>query len=161
MSELAIRTARPDEAGLLAGFAAAMAWETEHKRLDAAIVGRGVAAVFEQPSRGRYYVAERGGAVVGTLLVTYEWSDWRGGDWWWIQSVYVVETARRHGVFRSLYRHLLDAAQATPGVCGLRLYVEHENARAQATYASLGMHDAGYRMLEQALPWVAAAVRKD
>lgn len=157
---LTIRPAGHNEVEQLAAFAEAMAWETEHKRLDPAVVRRGVAAVFEQPARGRYYMAERAGVVVGTLLVTYEWSDWRAGDWWWIQSVYVVESARRHGVFRALYRHLLAAAGATPAVCGLRLYVEHENARAQATYAALGMHDAGYRMLEHALPWVAETVRK-
>jgi GNAT superfamily N-acetyltransferase len=149
---LTIREARADEADLLARFAAAMAWETEHKRLDPATVRRGVAAVFERPERGRYYMAERDGAAVGTLLVTYEWSDWRAADWWWIQSVYVVDAARRGGVFRALYRHLLAAAAETPQVCGLRLYVEQENARAQATYAALGMRDAGYRMLEHAFP---------
>jgi GNAT superfamily N-acetyltransferase len=146
-----IRAARPDDIDLLAGFACAMAWETEQKRLEPATVRRGVGAVFEQPTRGRYFVATRAGEVVGTAMLTYEWSDWRDGDWWWLQSVYVVPPARRSGVFRALYAHILHAAGITPRVCGLRLYVEHENAAAQATYAALGMHDAGYRMLEQAL----------
>jgi GNAT superfamily N-acetyltransferase len=156
-----IRAAAPADIGLLAGFAAAMAWETEHKRLDAATVERGVRAVLEQPQRGRYYLAERAGEAVGTAMITFEWSDWRAGDWWWLQSVYVRPQSRRSGVFAALYRHLLAAAAATPQVCGLRLYVEQENLAAQATYAALGMHDAGYRMLEQALPWVAEVVARE
>ena len=147
-----IRDARRDDGDLLAGYATAMAWETEHKRLDPDTVRRGVAAVLADPQRGRYFIAERDGGAVGTAMLTYEWSDWRNGAWWWLQSVYVAPVARRGGVFTALYRHLLAAATAEPGVCGLRLYVEHENQAAQATYAALGMRDAGYRMLEHALP---------
>lgn len=160
MSELLIRDARPDDVDCLADFAAAMAWETERKRLDRAIVRRGVATVLDDPRRGRYLIAERDGCALGTLMLTYEWSDWRAGDWWWIQSVYVAGSARRSGVFRALYAHLRADAEATAGVCGLRLYVEHDNHAAQATYQALGMADAGYRMLEYALPWLADVVRK-
>jgi GNAT superfamily N-acetyltransferase len=148
---IGIRDARPADTTMLVDFACAMAWETERKKLDPDTVQRGVTVVLEQSARGRYFVAERGDAVVGTAMLTYEWSDWRDGDWWWLQSVFVVPTARRSGVFRALYAHILQAARSAPRVCGLRLYVEHENAAAQATYAALGMHDAGYRMLEQAL----------
>jgi GNAT superfamily N-acetyltransferase len=150
-ASIQIRDASHDDIALLAGYACAMARETEQKMLDPDTVRRGVAAVLEQATRGRYFVATRAGEVVGTAMLTYEWSDWRDGDWWWLQSVYVVPEARRGGVFRALYSHILQAARTTPRVCGLRLYVEHENAAAQATYAALGMRDAGYRMLEQAL----------
>jgi ribosomal protein S18 acetylase RimI-like enzyme len=158
VSPLKIRDARVDDMEELAGFAEAMAWETECKRLDPSTVRRGVGAVFAEPRRGRYYIAERDGHSVGTLMLTYEWSDWRAGDWWWIQSVYVPPEARRQGVFAALYAHVLGAAQASPCVCGLRLYVEHGNDIAQATYQSLGMVDAGYRMLEHELPLLGRAV---
>jgi ribosomal protein S18 acetylase RimI-like enzyme len=84
-------------------------------------------------------------------MLTREWSDWRNGDWWWIQSVYVAPDHRRGGVFATLYRHVEQLARDTPGVIGLRLYVEKDNAAAQRTYAALGMHDAGYAMYEQLL----------
>lgn len=151
-STLIVRAARADDTGLLAAWAAAMAWETEHKRLDPDTLRRGIAAVFAAPRRGRYFVAERDGAAAGTLMLTTEWSDWRCGDWWWIQSVYVAPEHRRAGIFAALYRHVEAAARADADVCGLRLYVEKENAVAQRTYAALGMVDAGYHMFEIALP---------
>jgi GNAT superfamily N-acetyltransferase len=158
---VSIRDAGRDDIDLLAGFAAAMAWETEHKRLDPAVVRRGVAAVIEHPPRGRYLLAEADGAALGTLMLTFEWSDWRAADWWWIQSVYIAPAARRRGVFRQLYAYVLAQAERCPDVCGLRLYVEHDNRAAHATYAALGMRDAGYRMLEHALPWVAGVIGKE
>jgi ribosomal protein S18 acetylase RimI-like enzyme len=85
-------------------------------------------------------------------MLTYEWSDWRNGDWWWIQSVYVAPEYRRQGVYAALYAHVLAGARANPGVCGLRLYVERDNTGAQRTYEALGMEDAGYRMYEAATP---------
>ncbi len=159
-SPLALRDARREDAAELAAFAIAMAWETEHKRLDPDTVRRGVDGAFEQPGRGRGIVAERDGAIVGMLMITYEWSDWRCADWWWIQSVYVVEQARRSGVYRALYRHVHALAEASGSVCGLRLYVERDNRNAQSTYASLGMQDAGYLMYEATLPWVAKLIGK-
>ena len=137
-----------------------MAEETEGKQLDPEVVGRGVQAVLEQPARGRYLVALRDATVVGALMLTYEWSDWRCGDWWWIQSVYVTPPARRSGVFSALYRHVLAEAEARGDVCGLRLYVENDNTRAQQTYAALGMRDAAYRVMEQAFAWADARVGK-
>ena len=144
--DTAVRAAGPGDIGFLVEANAAMAWETEAKSLDRERLGRGVSAVFEQPRRGFYLIAERGGQPAGCLLITYEWSDWRDGDWWWIQSVYVLPDQRRHGVFRSLYRHVEALARATPGVVGLRLFVEWENERAQRTYQALGMQQEHYHM---------------
>jgi len=127
-----------------------MAWETEQKRLDPETIGRGVRAVFDEPRRGFYLVAELDGAPVGCLLVTYEWSDWRCGDFWWVQSVYVVAEARRHGVFKAMYQHVKGMAEGA-GAVGLRLYVETENGRAQATYGGLGMERCHYFMYEAPL----------
>jgi ribosomal protein S18 acetylase RimI-like enzyme len=160
MSQLRIRPATASDADLLAQWAQAMALETEHKQLDAATVHAGVVAGIADPARARYFIAmhdaplagrETIGSAVGTLMLTHEWSDWRNGDWWWIQSVYVAPQARRHGVFAALYRHVEQLARSTPGVIGLRLYVEHNNAAAQRTYAALGMADAGYAVYERLL----------
>ena len=148
MSLPRIRAAASADLEALVDFNAAMAEETEALTLDRARLRRGVAALLAEPARGRYRVAELDGEVVGALLLTYEWSDWRCGDWWWIQSVYVRPEARRRGVFRALYRSVEDEARADPGVCGLRLYVERDNVTAQNTYASLGMAETHYRMYE-------------
>ena len=127
---------------------AAMALETEHKQLDPPTLRRGVQSAFEDAGRARYFVAEIDGQVVGQMMLTDEWSDWRNAVFWWIQSVYVLPQARRQGVFRALYVHVEQLARATPGVCGLRLYVENDNIRAQRTYLGCGMVDAGYRVME-------------
>ncbi len=145
-----IRDAVPADLDHLVAWNAAMAAETEARQLDPAVLARGVAGVFERPQRGFYLVAEHDGAAAGSLLVTYEWSDWRAGDFWWIQSVYVVPQARRAGVFRALYAEVSRRARAA-GAVGLRLYVETENQRAQRTYAGLGMSPCHYLMYEQAL----------
>jgi GNAT superfamily N-acetyltransferase len=150
MSEPIIRPATRDDIPALAAWNLAMAWETEARRLDPAVLARGVGAVFDEPRRGFYLVAERDGAAVGGLLVTYEWSDWRDGDFWWIQSVYVAPEARRGGVFRLLHAEVVRRARAA-GAVGVRLYVETENRRAQATYEGLGMQRCHYFMYEQAL----------
>ncbi|WP_174236718.1 GNAT family N-acetyltransferase [Dyella sp. S184] len=147
MPSLLIRAATPADLPELLAWNAAMAWETEQKRLDPAVLERGIRGVFEREQRGFYLVAERDGAAVGSLLVTYEWSDWRCGDFWWIQSVYVAPAARRGGVFRALYAEVERRAGAA-GAVGLRLYVETENQRAQATYADLGMQRCHYWMYE-------------
>lgn len=144
-----VRAATRADLALLVDYNAAMAWETEHKRLDRDVLTRGIGAVFDDPRRGFYLVAELSSAPVGALLVTCEWSDWRCGDWWWIQSVYVAEPHRRTGVFRQLYGAVETRARATAGVIGLRLYVEWENQRAQQTYTSLGMTQAHYHMYQR------------
>src|SRR5262249_7846778 len=143
-----IRPAYPREIATLVEFNRAMAEETEARALDAERLRAGVEAVFADERRGTYWIALRDDEPVGALLVTTEWSDWRNGVFWWIQSVYVIPSARRTGVFRGLYGHVLERAHANPEVCGLRLYVDHENARAQAVYRALGMHEARYRFFE-------------
>lgn len=157
MSSLRIRPAVAADAGMLAEWASAMALETEHKTLDPATVRAGVERGIADDARARYFVALRESLLagretvavpVGTLMLTREWSDWRNGDWWWIQSVYVPPEHRRQGVFAALYRHVETQARGTPGVVGLRLYVERDNLDAQRTYAALGMVDAGYRIYE-------------
>lgn len=155
MTDLQIRTATIADVPTLAAWAQAMALETERKRLDPATVNAGVHAVLEQPRRGIYYLAVRDAIPVGTLMLTWEWSDWRCGDWWWIQSVYVAPAWRRQGVYRALHAHVQALAAASAEVCGLRLYVERDNAAAQRTYQALGMRDAGYRVYEAALPAAA------
>jgi GNAT superfamily N-acetyltransferase len=147
---LTIRPALPADLAALVQWNAAMAWETEHKQLDPTVLTRGVRGVFEQPQRGFYLVAERDGEAVGSLLVTREWSDWRCGEFWWIQSVYVMPEARRGGVFRALYADVEQRATAA-GAVGLRLYVETENRHAQATYEELGMQRCHYFMYEMPL----------
>ncbi|WHZ20130.1 MAG: Acetyltransferase, GNAT family [Rhodanobacteraceae bacterium] len=143
-----IRTAKQEDIPFLVECNAAMARETEHKTLDRDVLTRGTRTVFDDPRRGFYLVAECDGEPAGCLLVTYEWSDWRNGDWWWFQSVYVTPPHRRHGVFRALYAEVERRALAA-GAVGLRLYVERDNARAQRTYASLGMEEEPYRMLRR------------
>ena len=151
-SALHLRPAHAGDVPRLRDWAVAMALETEHKALDPHTVEKGIRAVLEEPRRGAYFIAHRGEAVAGTLMLTYEWSDWRNGDWWWIQSVYVAPPHRRQGVYAALHAHVLAGACANPAVCGLRLYVERDNATAQRTYESLGMVDAGYRMYEAPTP---------
>ena len=145
---ITVRPADTADADFIAHGNAAMALETEHKQLDPATVGAGVRAALADPGKGRYFIAERDGQRVGQLMFTCEWSDWRNGTFWWIQSVYVPPEARRSGVFRALFRHVESLARQDPAVCGIRLYVERENARAQATYRHCGLEDAGYTVME-------------
>jgi GNAT superfamily N-acetyltransferase len=145
-----VRPAKRDDIDVLVAFNAAMALETEGKRLDPLRLRAGVTAVFEDPRRGFYRIAEIDGEAVGGLLVTFEWSDWRNADFWWIQSVYVRPESRGRGVFGALYRAIAAEARQA-GACGLRLYVERDNARAQASYRRLGMDGTHYLMFEAAL----------
>ncbi len=144
---IAIRDATSADLAFLVSSARAMALETEAKPLAEAVVTAGVAGLLARADRGFYLVAEQARRSVGTLMVTYEWSDWRNGDFWWIQSVYVTADARRGGVFRALYAETARRARAA-GAVGLRLYVEQDNARAQATYAALGMQRTHYALYE-------------
>ncbi|MCB9849813.1 MAG: GNAT family N-acetyltransferase [Phycisphaerales bacterium] len=126
-----------------------MAQESEGKPLSHAIVEAGVKAALADGNKGRYFIAEVDGAPAGQAMVTREWSDWRDGWFWWIQSVYVLPGYRRRGVYRRLHDHIRDAARGADGVCGLRLYVEVGNTPAQETYRAVGMADAGYRLFEE------------
>ena len=125
-----------------------MALETEDLSLDLDRLRDGVHALFEQPGRGVYYVAELDGQRAGQMMITYEWSDWRNGLFWWIQSVYVEPRFRSQGVFKAIYRHVQHLARTTPGVCGLRLYVENSNSQAQEIYQRLGLQRTAYQMFE-------------
>jgi RimJ/RimL family protein N-acetyltransferase len=151
-AELRIRAGTPADAETLARFQEEMALETEGRRLDPALVRAGVAGLFADPARGRYVIAERAGRAVGALMLTLEWSDWRAGSFWWIQSVFVPRAERGRGVYGALHRHVEREARATPGVVGLRLYVEEENEHARGVYAALGMQVTGYRMYETVFP---------
>ena len=143
-----VRRATRADAARICAFQQNMARETEDKGLDAATLAAGVGGVFDSPDRGFYIVAEIAGQVVGSLLITYEWSDWRAATFFWIQSVYVDAAWRRRGVYRALHSHVLALAEERGGVCGVRLYVERTNTGAQATYDSLGMALSHYDMFE-------------
>lgn len=142
-----VRPANLTDLDTLVAGNAAMALETENLKLDDATLRAGVEAVLTGRAPGQFSVAEHEGRVVGQLLVTYEWSDWRNRPVWWIQSVHVAADARRLGVFRALYAHTRAAAQAA-GAGGLRLYVDTTNTRAQSVYAALGMNGGHYQVFE-------------
>lgn len=125
-----------------------LAEETESVRLDLDRLRLGVTGMFDHPERGFYLVAELNGEIAGQLMITYEWSDWRNGVFWWIQSVYVKKEFRAQKVFRSLYDHVVVLAKKEGNVCGLRLYADKENDRAHKVYAKLGMSDTHYDLLE-------------
>lgn len=149
---LVVRDAVPADAPTVVEYNRLLAWETEHKRLDLDVLTPGVESALREPKYARYFLAYEPGSpdrVLGQMMITYEWSDWRNGLFWWIQSVYVHGDARRRGVFRTLYQHVETLARATPGVIGLRLYVEHENAAAIATYKKLGMVPSGHLLYER------------
>ena len=146
------RIAVAEDAATLAGFNRAMALETESRSLPMETLLPGVEAVLRDPDHGFYVVADSGSEIAGSLLVTFEWSDWRNGRLWWIQSVYVRPAHRRRGVYRALHEFVRDRARAEGGVVGVRLYVERENVTAQRTYAALGMTETPYRIYEEMLP---------
>jgi len=151
--QLTIRPARSEDVDCIAAFSAAMAWETEQRKLDEARLRQGTHSLLGTPSLGFFMVAEAGEAdrtmLVGQLMITYEWSDWRNGVFWWIQSVYVTPTWRRRGVFRRILEEVMASAKAAPNVCGVRLYVEQENLTAQTVYQRLGLSPSGYKVYEQ------------
>lgn len=148
MDPITIRLADPADAEFLVRGNATMALETEHLSLDLDRLRDGVHALFEDTSRGVYYIAEAKGRRVGQMMITYEWSDWRNGMFWWIQSVWVEPEFRGQGIFKALYAHVEKLARADAGVCGLRLYVEQDNERAQGTYVRCGMTRTAYQMFE-------------
>lgn len=154
MSAVHIRPAAPADAGVIAEFNCAMALETEGKRLILVTVLKGAQRLLDEPALGFYLVAESEGESVGLAMVTTEWSDWRNGRFWWIQSVYVRPDFRRRGVFRALYSAIRERAAHGPDVCGFRLYVEKDNANAIATYRSLGLSATDYRVMEELRPGV-------
>lgn len=146
-----LRDARPKDHAALVEFNRRMAKETEDKDLDVVVLGKGVQRLFDDAACGRYFVAvDKDDEVVGQIMITTEWSDWRNGHFYWIQSVYVDPGWRRQGVYKALHQHVVDHARARGDVVGVRLYVEPHNARAQKTYESLGMTKT-YDVMEQSL----------
>jgi len=144
-----IRIARFEDGASLIEFNQAMALETEGRRLDAQILRSGVESVFQDVNKGFYVVAENGAVIVGGLMITFEWSDWRGQWFWWIQSVYILPEFRGQGIYRQLYDFVKAKARKRNDVCGFRLYVETENERAQRVYEKLGMRKSHYLMFEE------------
>ena len=144
-----VRKATPKDSDSIIQFNIAMAMETENKTLKREEIEPGVHGLFQNPEYGFYMVAESEGKVVGSLMITYEWSDWRNGLFWWIQSVYVIPEFRRKGVYKTMYLTIKAMAKERDDVCGFRLYVEKENSNAQKTYAALGMDETHYKMFEE------------
>ena len=146
--EYLVREASSSDSGDIIDFQVKMAWETEMHELDRATVAKGVRAVFEDESKGKYFVLEKDGRVVASLMITFEWSDWRNALVWWIQSVYVIEEERAMGVFRKLYEHIRELVMQDESISGLRLYVDLTNTRAQQVYRRIGMNGDHYTMYE-------------
>jgi ribosomal protein S18 acetylase RimI-like enzyme len=144
-----IRLAVHDDWPTIAEFNCLLAVESEGKKLDRQHVDPGVRAILSDLRKGRYFLALVERRIVGQLMHTYEWSDWRNGDIWWLQSVYVHPDFRRMGVFQALFERLRSEAEADPGVVGLRLYVEEQNTRAHETYRKLGLREGGYFVMEK------------
>jgi GNAT superfamily N-acetyltransferase len=143
-----IRRATDADADRITEFNALLASETEHLELDLTRLHQGVRTLLADDSKGIYFLVELDGHVVGQLMITYEWSDWRNGTFWWLQSVYVEKSARGKGVFTTLYRYVESLARSDKDVCGFRLYVEKNNAHAQRTYSSFGMKKSQYELYE-------------
>jgi GNAT superfamily N-acetyltransferase len=144
---ITIRKATSADSEVIIDFQQKMAWETEHMTLIPEVISKGVNAVFNDSAHGQYWVAEDQGKILASLLITFEWSDWRNCNVWWFQSVYVLPEFRRKGVFSTMYRFIKNEAERN-GAGGLRLYVESNNARAQCTYEALGMQSLHYKMYE-------------
>lgn len=148
-----VRPAHVGDLDLLVSFSLAMAQETEGRQLDKARLRQGTQAIFDEPARGFYLVAEAKSqpkpTIVGQLMVTFEWSDWRNATFWWIQSVYVRPDWRRQGVYRAMHQHVLREAKERTDVCGIRLYVERENHGAQQAYHRMGLSPSAYQVFEE------------
>lgn len=152
LDHLTVRLARPEDAATIASFSAAMALETENRRLDFDRLHGGTISLLESPDRGFFMVAELEQAgirrLLGQLMITYEWSDWRNGVFWWIQSVYVDPAWRRQSVFRRMHETVMATAKTSQNVCGVRLYVEESNSTAQAVYRRVGLTPSSYAIFE-------------
>lgn len=147
--DTAVRTATAADIASLVDFQVQMARESEDKGLDVALLTNGVSYLIDHPAEGHYLVATCGTEVAGALMVTFEWSEWRNGRFWWIQSVYVTPEYRRRGVYSALHDALRIEARADHQACGIRLYVEQDNTGAMQTYRQLGMHETHYRLYEE------------
>lgn len=147
--DVLVRTGEEGDAAALIEFNIAMALETEAKVLTLEVVSNGVQTLLKNPAYGFYVIAEKSGEIAGSLMVTTEWSDWRNGEFWWVQSVYVRDDYRRQGIYRRLYEYIKVKAAERANVCGFRLYVERDNAVAQQAYSKLGMSETFYKVFEE------------
>ena len=145
---VSIRQATADDIDIVVDYNARIATETEQTVLDRKRLRDGVTAILNDDRRGLYFLAEVGGRPVGQISVTYEWSDWRNANFWWLQSVYVEAEHRGRGIFTRLFNHVVEESKVNSKVCGLRLYVDRENGPAHAVYARLGFEPARYDMME-------------
>lgn len=148
-SELIVRLANESDGDAITEFQLAMAMETEGKKLNKDTVERGVHLLFSRKELGFYIVCEYEGQLVASTMITFEWSDWRGGVFYWIQSVYVCPDFRRKGLFREIYNYVKKLVESDQNVIGIRLYVEKENLNAMAAYRNMGMKECDYRMFEE------------
>ncbi|PZC50249.1 MAG: N-acetyltransferase, GNAT superfamily (includes histone acetyltransferase HPA2) [Chloroflexi bacterium] len=145
---ITVREATREDTESIVRFQQGMAVETEGKVLDEALLRDGITEIFDSTQKGFYLVAEVNNVVVGSLLITYEWSDWRNATFWWIQSVFVDANWRRKGVYRSMHDYVVNVAKSRKDICGIRLYVERTNTIAQQTYKDLGMSHSHYDLYE-------------
>ena len=143
-----IRAATPDDIPVIIDFQQKMAWETERVKLDPEVLAAGVKNLFQDINKGKYYVAEENGAVVGSLMTTYEWSDWRNGTVLWIQSVYIIQSHRGKGIYKKMYEYIQEMVKKSPDLRGVRLYVDKTNKPAQQVYEKLGMNGEHYQVFE-------------
>jgi|TARA_B100000315_G_scaffold148990_1_gene137797 GNAT superfamily N-acetyltransferase len=148
LDTISIRPARPGDTDTIVRFNVEMARDSESLELAPEMVRQGVEASLRSPERGKYFLAEKSGSVVGQIRVTHEWSDWNNSYYWWIQNVYVEPESRRNGVYTALHGHVRDLARSA-GACGLLLYVDRENTSAQEVYNRLGMESSHYLIFEQ------------
>lgn len=144
-----IRKAKAQDLTALVQFNQAMAQETEGLALDETTLTQGVSTLLNHPEKGFYLVAQIAEEIVGSLMVTFEWSDWRAKDYYWIQSVYIRPQNRRQGIYGKLYNEVKHLAELNGGAASFRLYVEQENLNAQQTYQALGMKQSYYLMYEE------------
>ncbi len=149
--EISIRLAQKEDAPALVEFNQAMALETEGKRLETNVLQSGVEAVFDDEKKGFYVVAVEENKIIGGLMITFEWSDWRDAWFWWIQSVYILPAGRGKKIYSRLYDFVKAQAAERGDICGIRLYVERENAHAQKVYEKVGMDESHYLMYEEML----------
>ena len=148
MAAVSIRKLTSNDIDVIAGFQQRLALETENFNLDLTTVKKGMQAMLDDPSKGTYFIAEVEGEIAGCHSITYEWSDWRNGMVWWLQSVYVVEKHRKHGVFKAMFDNLKNLIANDSSLAGLRLYVDKTNERAMNVYAAMGMNGEHYSVFE-------------
>jgi len=148
-SDVIVRQAKFDDAGIITEFNRLMALETEGRELEEEVISSGVINLMKKSEFGFYIVAESDGEIAGSLMITYEWSDWRNGLFLWVQSVYVKPEFRRQGIYRKMYQFVRSYAESRADVCGIRLYVEKDNVSAQDAYKALGMKKTSYLLFEE------------